>query len=66
VKGGEKMAVNELTREQLNELKQAYATEVVGAPSYLDMLEAEEISDSVIFDYFSGVEFCADDFWGGE
>lgn len=59
------MQVNELTREQINELKQAYAAEV-GAPSYLDMLEAEEIADSVIFDYFSGVEFCADDFWGGE
>ena len=57
------MTVNELTREQLDELKQAYVAEV-GAPSYLDMLEAENIPDSVIFEHFSGVEFCADDFWG--
>lgn len=70
------MQVNELTREQLIEVKQRYLTqladdgnyaEVVGVdydePSYHDLANADEIvPDDVIFRNYEGVNFTDDDF----
>ena len=71
------MLVTELNREQLNELKRRYYTqlvdegifaEVMGVdidePSY-EMLERvnEYISDEFIFENYDGIYFTDDDFW---
>lgn len=65
------MNVTELNRDQLIELKQSYLDvlnesgeheEVVGV-SYDELANADEIvPDDVIFDNYSGVVFCDDDF----
>ncbi len=66
------MTVDELTREQLDELKQSYATqladcgennEILGI-SYKELPEAaENIPDEVIFNHYEGVTFTEDDFF---
>lgn len=71
------MLVTELSREQLNELKTNYYSqlvdegifaEVMGVdidePSY-EMLEKvnEYISDEFIFENYDGIYFTDDDFW---
>lgn len=65
------MNVTELNRDQLIELKQSYLEvlnesgeheEIVGV-SYYELANADEIvPDDVIFDNYSGVVFCDDDF----
>lgn len=65
------MTVRDLNKEQLNELKQAYATqlkdcgedeEVLGI-SYRELAEATEIPDEVIFNHYDGIIFTEDDFF---
>lgn len=70
------MNVTELTREQLEELKQQYLIELADAgefadvmgtdydePSYDDLMCADDlISDADIYRIYGGVEFVADDF----
>ena len=70
------MSVNELNKEQLVELKQAYMTELVNEgtyaeimgtdndePSFGELLAADMlISDEFIKDYYSGYSFTEDDF----
>jgi len=65
------MTVYDLSREQLNELKQTYATqlsdcgddeEVLGI-SYEELADAEELSDEVIFNHYDGMVFTNDDFF---
>lgn len=65
------MTVRDLNREQLNELKQAYATqladcgedkEVLGI-SYKELADAAEIPDEVIFNHYDGINFTEDDFF---
>lgn len=51
------MNVNELSQEQLNELKSTYFYDVKNDYNY-----AEEIPNEVIFDYYSGISFVNDDF----
>lgn len=71
------MDVRDLSRDELVSLKTAYLVqlaneglfaEIVGvdydAPSYDDMANADDIvPDDVIFDYYSGVDFCEEDLW---
>lgn len=61
------MTVIDLNREQLDELKQAYATqlaetdqEVIG---YEGLTSATEIPDEVIFRHYEGIIFSEDDFF---
>lgn len=65
------MTVKDLSREQLNELKQAYATqlsdcgeneEVLGI-SYEELVDSTEIPDEVIFNHYGGVIFTEYDFF---
>lgn len=65
------MTVRDLNRDQLNELKQTYATqladcgedeEVLGI-SYGKLADATEIPDEVIFNHYEGVTFTEDDFF---
>lgn len=61
------MTVRELSREQLDELKQNHLTrkmdEAGESPSYGELAEAsEKISDEEIFDEYDGTEFSPDDF----
>lgn len=71
------MLVRELNREQLQELKGNYFTdlvnegtfaEVIGrdydAPSYGDLADIDEIvSDEFIFEHYDGITFVNDDFF---
>lgn len=61
------MTVRDLNREQLNELKETYATqlaetdqEVIG---YEGLSNATEIPDEVIFNHYEGITFSEDDFF---
>lgn len=57
------MNVRELSKEQLSELKQNYVFETVAAPSWGDLAEADNIPDSVVFDYYADIDFVNDDFF---
>lgn len=68
------MRVDELSRQQLIELKQAYLTqlddsgeleEVLGCDSlsYSDLVNADDIvSDTLVLEHYEGMEFSEDDF----
>ena len=65
------MLITELNREQLDELKQTYTTqlheygkdeEVLGI-SYQELTDATEIPDDVIFNHYEGMTFTEDDFF---
>lgn len=62
------MNVNELSREQLVELKQNYLCELADkrngeGVSYGELASADElVSDDEIFDYYSGTDFVTEDF----
>ena len=72
------MNVNELNRDQIHELKEAYLVrladegtfaEVLGvdydSPSYYDMANADEIvPDDVIFEEYACTDFVEEDFCG--
>ena len=57
--------VEELTREELNELKTIYLTKLneYGSPSYQDYVNAENIPDEIIFEEYAGVSFVKEDFF---
>lgn len=57
--------VKELTRDQLNELKQAYATQIKedSDMSYEELSNATNIPDDVIFEHYEGITFSNDDFF---
>lgn len=58
------MMVRQLSREQLNELKETYMFETVcSGPSYSDLAEACNIPDELIFEYYDGYDFVNDDFF---
>lgn len=62
------MTVYELSRDQLDELKEHYfwGEETVHIPKFnhlgLPALFAGDIPDNVIFDYYAGIDFVNDDF----
>ena len=57
------MMVRQLSREQLNELKETYMFETVcSGPSYSDLAEACNIPDELIFEHYDGYDFVNDDF----
>ena len=63
------MSVYELSREQLDELKEAYYVELSDsgeADEVLDgigLLNTNEIPDDIIFTHYDGVCFTCDDFF---
>lgn len=61
------MTVYELSREQLDELKQAYAIQLVEIDGdvigYGILADAAEIPDDVIFQHYAGIMFSPDDFF---
>lgn len=63
------MSVQELNREQLDELKQAYYVELSDSGEADDVLEGigflntDEIPDDIIFNHYDGVDFVSDDFF---
>lgn len=63
------MKVEELSREQLVELKQNYLTELSDkrngeGVSYWELANADElVSDEEIFDYYAGTDFVPEDFF---
>lgn len=61
------MTVKELNKEQLTELKQAYATQLMETEgeeiSYGELVDAAEIPDDVIFEHYDGIIFTEDDFF---
>lgn len=62
------MDVKELSRDQLDELKEAYfwGEDTLEIPKYnalgLPALFPGDIPDAVIFDYYTGIYFVNDDF----
>lgn len=57
------MNVYDLTRSQLDSLKQAYIFETDPAPAWGDLAAAADtLPDAVIFEYYNGVYFSPDDF----
>lgn len=60
------MTVRELSRDQLNELKQTYAAQLAETGeeiSYGKLVESTEIPDDVIFNHYDGILFTDDDFF---
>jgi len=63
------MTVHELNRDQLDELKNNYfwGEETINIPKYnsigLPTLFPGDIPDSVIYDYYAGIDFVDDDFF---
>ena len=62
------MTVKELNREQLNELKQAYAYQLKEDcdMSYEDLVNTTNIPDDVIFEHYDEINFTEDDFFCGK
>ena len=56
------MNVHELSRDQLDELKQNYVFETVANPSYEELADSIDIPDEVVFEYYAGIQFFDDDF----
>lgn len=61
-------AVQNLTRDELDELKQNYVCEVnegAGTLTYWSgsAEAADTIPDEVLFEYYAGTNFSEDDFW---
>lgn len=57
------MSVKELNRAQLDELKQAYISDLLGDPSWGDLAAAQNVDDETIFLYYDGICFVSDDFF---
>ena len=71
------MTVDQLTRDQVIELKQAYMGELVNEgkfaetfgveydePSWGDLANADElVSDAVVEEHYAGIDFVSDDFF---
>lgn len=56
--------VNELSADELSELKQAYAVQLSDDDlSYGELADAENIPDDIIIDHYSGIMFSDDDFF---
>lgn len=55
--------VKELSRSELDELKQSYLFDTVENPSYGEIADSINITDSVIFEHYTGYRFSDDDFW---
>ena len=57
--------VRDLSRDQLNELKQSYKMQLEedGDFSYEELVNAENIPDDVIFEHYDGIIFTDDDFF---
>ena len=58
-------SVEELTREELNELKQNYVVETAegSEPSYGELADSVDIPDAVIFKHYAGISFGPEDFF---
>jgi hypothetical protein len=58
------MTVMELSRAQLNELKEAFYWQEETMPRVPENVYcAEDIPDKLIFDYYTGTDFVNDDFF---
>ena len=61
------MVVQDLSRQQLNELKESYAQQLKqDGISWGELSEAHEIPDEIIFEHYNGVTFTPDDFFWRE
>ena len=57
------MSVYELSREQMNALKQAIICQRIDDPSYSDLAGAEySVSDDEVFTEYEGISFVEGDF----
>lgn len=62
--GEETRTVRDLSRDEINELKEAYATQLKNdGISYGELAESHEIPDDIIFNHYEGVIFTEDDFF---
>ena len=64
------MYVEELNREQINQLKEAYATDLCNSGdydvlgiSYGELFDSHKIPDDFIFEHYAGISFSEDDFF---
>lgn len=56
--------VNDLSVDELSELKQAYAMQLSDDDlSYGELADAENIPDDIIIEHYSGITFSDDDFF---
>lgn len=55
--------VEQLNRNELDELKQRYVSETVNNLSYGELADSTCIPDGVIFEYYGGISFVEDDFF---
>lgn len=57
-------SVYDLTRDQLEELKQAYAVQLHNDDiSWGELADAQEIPDDIILEHYDGISFTNDDFF---
>lgn len=57
------MNVTELSRDQLEELKETFFYENWDKPVTLNYTYPAEIPDEIIFEHYSGINFVNDDFF---
>ena len=57
------MTVRELNKSQLEELKRYYVCETMDNPSWNQIVNASDISNETIFNYYDGIDFVEDDFF---
>ena len=56
-------SVKELTKDELDELKQVYVCETVKNPSYGELADSTDIPDEEIFAHYADVQFGPEDFF---
>ena len=58
------MTIHELTREQLQQIKQQYLVQQGKSLSYGELIDIDNlVSDEEIFEAEAGTNFVEDDFW---
>ena len=60
------MIVQDLNRQQIDELKESYVVQLKqNGISWGELSEAYEIPDEIIFEHYDGIVFTPDDFFCG-
>lgn len=57
------MSLQELTEDQLDQLRQTYICIHVDNPSYGDLADTDSVTDEMLEEEFGGIDFVEEDFW---
>jgi hypothetical protein len=57
------MSLQELTEDQLDQLRQTYICIHVDNPSYEDLADTDSVTDEMLEEEFGGIDFVEEDFF---